>query len=61
MFCIFCLVFVLSHSIDNCIIALKYIENMRAVLANQIADILDFNNNSQNVMRLRVVDNRFVV
>ena len=34
---------------------------MRVVLANQIADILDFNNNSQNVMRLRVVDNRFVV
>ena len=33
----------LSHSIDICRVAIKKIGNMHAVSANQIADILHFN------------------
>ena len=34
-----------SHSIDICAVAIKNIRNMYAVLTNQIADILHFNDN----------------
>ena len=34
-----------SYSIDICTIAIKNIKNMHAVSANQIADILHFNDN----------------
>ena len=35
-----------SHSIDTCTLAIRYIRNMHAVSTNQIADILHFNNNA---------------
>ena len=34
-----------SHSIDIFTVAIKHIRNVYAVSANQIADVLDFNDN----------------
>ena len=34
-----------SHSIDICTVAIKHIRNVHAVSANQIADVLHFNDN----------------
>ena len=37
----------ISHSIDICTVVIKNIRNMNAVLTNQVADILHFNDNAQ--------------
>ena len=36
-----------SYPIDICTVAIKNIRNMHAVLTNQIADILNFNDNKR--------------
>ena len=47
----------ISHSIDICIVAIKIIRNMHAVLINQIADILRSNDKITFIVHTKNISN----